>query len=238
MQRAVGKPSSLPLAIRHFDTFQDRLFEAFSLWNAQSRALASIIIWKLWTHINGLVWRNKESLPHIQINGAKDFLTQYREAQSVIQIPTPTGIAEPVCNWAKPKEDWLKCNVDAAIFEAEKMIGMGRVIRDHNGVFVATKMLSKEHSSACVRLVEALSLREALSWIKDLKMQKIHVEVDALLIVQARSSPNFDNTVFALTIDDCRLLLNEIVQCKISHIRRSTNQVSHSITRASVVRDQ
>ena len=67
--------SSLLLAIRHFDTFQDWLFEAFSLWDAQSRALASIIIWKLWTHRNDLVWRNKGSLPHILINGAKDFLT-------------------------------------------------------------------------------------------------------------------------------------------------------------------
>ena len=59
--------SSPPLAIRHFDTFQDWLFEAFSLWDAQSRALASIIIWKLRTHKNGLVWRNKGSLPHILI---------------------------------------------------------------------------------------------------------------------------------------------------------------------------
>ena len=35
--------------------------------------------------------------------------------------------------------------------------------------FVAAKMLSKEHSSTCVRLAETLSLKEALSWIKDLK---------------------------------------------------------------------
>ena len=141
----------------------------------------------------------------------------------MIKTPAPTSTVEPVCNWVKPKEDWLKCNVDAAIFEAEKRMGTGYVIRDHNGVFLVAKMLSKEHSSACIRLVEALSLGEALSWIKDLKMQKIHVEVDALLIVQALSSPNRGNIVFGLIIDDCRLILNEIVQRKISHIRRSTN---------------
>ena len=95
--------SSLPLAIKHFDTFQDWLFETFNVWDAQSRALDYIIIWKLWTHKKNLVWRNKGSLPHNLINEAKDFLTQYREAQSVIKIPAPTSTTEPVCNWAKPE---------------------------------------------------------------------------------------------------------------------------------------
>ena len=52
-------------------------------------------------------------------------------------------------------------------------MGAGGVIRDHTSKFVVAKMLNKEHSSASVRLVEALTLNEALSWIKDLKMQKI-----------------------------------------------------------------
>ena len=59
------------------------------------------------------------------------------------------------------------------------------MIKDHKGVFVDAKILSKEHSSSYVWLAEALSLREALSCIKDLKMHKIHVEVNALLIVKA-----------------------------------------------------
>ena len=49
-------------------------------------------------------------------------------------------------------------------------MGAGGVIRDHTCNVVASKMFSKEHSSVSVRLVEALSLKEALSWIKDLKM--------------------------------------------------------------------
>ena len=49
-------------------------------------------------------------------------------------------------------------------------MGAGGVIRDHTCNVMAAKMFSKEHSSARVLLVEALSLKEALSWIKDLKM--------------------------------------------------------------------
>jgi hypothetical protein len=43
-------------------------------------------------------------------------------------------------NWNPPSEDWIMINVDAAIFEDSNQMGMGMglVIRNHNGGFIAT----------------------------------------------------------------------------------------------------
>ena len=75
-----------------------------------------------------------------------------------------------------------------------------------------------DHNSTSVSLAEALSLQEALSWLKHLKMRKIQVVVDALLIVQALSSSTLDNSVLGLIISDCKFLSNEINQCNFSGI--------------------
>ena len=94
-------------------------------------------------------------------------------------------------------------------------MGAGCIIRDHRGIFMVARMHSKVHTFACAQLAEAISLREALSWFKGLNMQKVQVEVDALLIVQVISSSALDNSVFGFIINDCKMLLNEINQCKI-----------------------
>ena len=53
---------------------------------------------------------------------------------------------------------------------------------------------------ACAQLAEAISLREALSWFKGLNMQKVQVEVDALLIVQVISSSALTTLFLALSL--------------------------------------
>lgn len=65
--------------------------------------------------------------------------------------------------WKKPHEGWLKVNTDAAVF-SDGTIGVGAVIRDSNGSFVGARCC-KVAGAWSPREPEAISMKEALSWI-------------------------------------------------------------------------
>ena len=71
--------------------------------------------------------------------------------------------------WTKPEAGWLKCNVDAAIFNQEGYIGFGCVIRNEEGVKVAAKN-GILYGVLDPAMAEAMSCREVLSWLKSLNI--------------------------------------------------------------------
>ena len=70
-------------------------------------------------------------------------------------------------------------------------------------------------------LAEAMSLREALSWLKNHPFPSVNIELDSLKVVQAVQSPVDDRSLFGNVIEDCKLLLSKISLFKIFFIRRS-----------------
>ena len=69
------------------------------------------------------------------------------------------------------------------------------VIRDHQGAFVSTVVAQVQgpfHGEALA--AEALCLKEALSWIKELGLENVLVESDTLGVVQLLQSSIHDNS--------------------------------------------
>lgn len=67
--------------------------------------------------------------------------------------------------------DWLKCNIDAALFQEEELTMFSAILRDDRGRGCFIKGLSG-HLSCCLDAynTEAFSLPEALSWLKGLSI--------------------------------------------------------------------
>ena len=86
---------------------------------------------------------------------------------------------------------------------------MGSVIRDSMGAFVAARC-------RCVlgrfsaRDAEALGVREALSWIKQLQLSNIIIEMDCLSAHNALVDNLSGLSSFSLIIEDCCALSNSI----------------------------
>lgn len=141
----------------------------------------------------------------------------------------------------KPISGMLKCNIDASIISRERKAGIGCVLRNHLGEFIAAGQnvfLGLEDPS----LAEAMAVREALSWVKNLSLCNVLFESDALLVVKALNESSKDISYFGQVIDDCRsanqvVMLSSILQegqCfSICHVRRSANQVAHSLAKAA-----
>ena len=68
--------------------------------------------------------------------------------------------------WSRPPVGFLKCNFDDSSFSSQNIASFGIIIHNSDGKFVAVKN-SVLHCSMNPALAEALSCREALSWLKE-----------------------------------------------------------------------
>ncbi|XP_073128662.1 uncharacterized protein [Henckelia pumila] len=126
---------------------------------------------------------------------------------------SPPRTQQSNSKWNKPPMQFLKCNVDAAIFNSPPRMGF-RCVFDP-------------------RTAEALSIREALTWFKDLSYSDIVLESDALTLIEALKNRSPDDFYVGLIIEDARFLALELNSCSFAFVRRSANQAAHSLARAA-----
>ncbi|KAH9768702.1 reverse transcriptase domain-containing protein [Citrus sinensis] len=138
-----------------------------------------------------------------------------------------------VC-WGKPPQGWLKCNVDAGVFSSQSRYSFGGVIRDSGGAFIAAKC-QRFPGLFHLREAEALDVCEALSWIKNLQLSKIIVEIDCLNVYSALITPNTSPNDFGLIIADCQTVAQLIGEVRFFFVRRSANFAAHNVVRVGVL---
>ncbi|KAK6128265.1 hypothetical protein DH2020_037992 [Rehmannia glutinosa] len=189
-------------------------------------------MWAIWNNRNEVVWNSKSNSAAMVVNYASSFLIQWESAQQVEigdwRIKSRDGAAV----WNKPKQGELKCNVDGAIFSHEDRVGYGCVVRNFKGEFVAAKKGVLQGIND-PEIVEAISFREALSWIKNrFKDVVMSVETDSLCVIQAIWGKAFSNSYFSTVIGDCINMLRELPLVSCVFVRRSVNRVAHGLAKA------
>lgn len=93
-----------------------------------------------------------------------------------------TGCDRCIINYTE--EDYVKCNIDAAIFGEQRCFGFGMCIRNSRGHFI--KALSKWYEGTPPPLeAEALGLRDAILWLGQMGLSKVHIELDCRLMVDS-----------------------------------------------------
>nr|GMD40960.1 uncharacterized protein LOC109154289 [Ipomoea batatas] len=77
----------------------------------------------------------------------------------------------------------MKLNTDASVDERNGTMGLGWVLRDDKGKFIAA-MSVPGNGVFTPSEAEGMAIREALSWLKEKGITKVQVETDALQVVQ------------------------------------------------------
>ncbi|KAL8122999.1 hypothetical protein AgCh_011101 [Apium graveolens] len=111
-----------------------------------------------------------------------------------------------------------------------KRQGIGNVIRDEHGQFIRARN-HKLQALYSPREDEALGLKEALSWVKELGYKRCVFETDAKELVEACRSAR-GNTYFHLIVLDCIDLLKHYDEVLVDYVPRSANVVAHELARA------
>ena len=126
----------------------------------------------------------------------------------------------------------MKCNIDAVIFQQEGFMGYGWVLRDDERMVIAAKN-GVMNGLVDPAMAEAMSCREALSWLKSLNISKVIVESDALQVINCLNGDHSDKSYFGNIIDDCKILSKDLGVCLFKFVRRSANQVAHTLAKAT-----
>uniref|UniRef100_A0A803Q9W9 RNase H type-1 domain-containing protein n=1 Tax=Cannabis sativa TaxID=3483 RepID=A0A803Q9W9_CANSA len=142
----------------HGDNFWVWLKDIFERLEPGKRGLIATLCWAIWNARNETVWKKKKVSALDIAASAKNYLNQWRDAQN-FQIETPCP------------------ELQKAIFEVEARTGMGVVARDDKGMFLEgfTKIYNEKLDPT---LVDALSMREALSWLNNKNWQHAFLETD------------------------------------------------------------
>jgi len=128
----------------------------------------------------------------------------------------------------------LKCNVDAAIFNEQKSFGTCICIRDHRGHIIKAATNWYE-GNPLPHEAEAVGLRDTILWLGQLRLSDVHIELDFKLVVDSICDKNNNQAEFGNIIADCRSLLQQFANFKISFVRRQVNVVAHSLARVSIL---
>ena len=93
--------------------------------------------------------------------------------------------------------------IDTTLFPQVSEVRFGCVLRDSSGAFLGPCSKCQPSSNLCPLLAEACGVREALSWLKELQVQDVDLEVDVLCVINAINSYSADLSPVRLIISDC-----------------------------------
>nr|XP_027062717.1 uncharacterized protein LOC113689086 [Coffea arabica] len=142
--------------------------------------LVDVILWNLWNNRNGAIFDRPYKDPLSLVFLSIAFLDQFHEANSKDKFNTPTSLQSrlSIGHWIRPNAGFVKANFDGAVFMDDKSSGVGVIIRDDKGSFIAD--LSKKILGILEpNVVESYAAKHAIQLLHDLSFNKIVLERDS-----------------------------------------------------------
>lgn len=162
----------------------------FSVWLEQNLTGQSInyqakiitLCWSIWRSRNDLFW-NKKWWPIMRIIAKVwEYLSQWvgTQCRTFVAPLQPSVPGDGAIYWVKPHQNEVKITVDATIFLNEGASGISLIARVQEGYLLQAK--TKWFSEVMhPTLAEAIAVKEALSWVKDMGWSKVTIETDCLV---------------------------------------------------------
>lgn len=122
--------------------------------------------------------------PNILLQGVIEADTKFKRV-NMKEAGLVSELTEEHLGWWKPlPEGMYKVNWDVDVDKANRWLGIGFIVRDYNDVVIAVRSLSKTGNSKPIA-AEALTAFHAVEFSKELGLQHIILEGDALQVVTA-----------------------------------------------------
>ncbi|XP_019158573.1 PREDICTED: uncharacterized protein LOC109155343 [Ipomoea nil] len=126
--------------------------------------------------------------------------------------------------------DAVLCSTDADFYGSQHAPTFGFYVRSPEGVFVAAVNgpLSCPYDPL---LAEAMTIREALSWLQDHNYHNIVILSDCAVLVDSFWDVSSYCSYLGIILDSCLRLFNSFSTYSIKFVRRGTNLVAHALAK-------
>lgn len=118
----------------------------------------------------------------------------------------------------------FKSELDASVFPGAQTFNVGMVLRDQRGTFIAGKCLCLAEVESVFE-VEAIRVREALSWIQgqQLRCDNMVVETDSEMTVKAIVGDRVKFLEVGEVIEVCKRKLSSMCGTSVRFVRKNAN---------------
>ena len=133
-------------------------------------------------------------------------------------------------NWTPPPPRHYKINVDGAVFGAQKVAGIGILVRDAEGYVVGA--CSKRNKAPLGAMeVEAKALEAGVQFAKDLLIHDILLESDSLNLINALKELAPPPASAAAIVYGVLSSLHDFRSVEFSHVCRLGNRPAHLLAK-------
>lgn len=126
------------------ETILEQFKRLFNSGSMEQCTLLAVLCWSIWNRRNKWVWsRIADSVFGITsaaMNLLVNWKTTQRERNRCSSLPVKSGVQR----WQVPQRNWVKINIDAAVFMDLRAIGIGGIVRDERGSFLRAMCKQKE----------------------------------------------------------------------------------------------
>ena len=211
----------------------------FDICRSESRDIAgrvASLLWQIWAARNDVIWN---AAHHTSTSIGRTALDAWQQWQEVHKHP-PQPVVQHGQNrvqgnssvWEKPRETWLKCNVDAAFHDRNHITSFACCVRDSRGQFIRAQT-KWQRANMTVLEGEAVALLEALHFADANRWDRVVFESDSSTLVQALSSPCQGDSEFYAIVSSIIYQLSLHSNFEVKFVRRQANMVAHSLARAA-----
>ena len=220
------------------------------LWNI----CPSILVWEVWKERNRRIFSNLEMEPKVILRRLEasivetmnSFLSKVRMEEGtfsswdgLIKKVWPNLINPPLtyskhnkearklCRWTPPPKGWIKLNFDGAARGNPGIAGLGVIINNEEGLWLAKKAAPIEPTSN--NLAELRALEEGLLLCIKLGVSKIIIEGDSQIVLNAIRKKSTPNWVINSKLECIVNLLDKFEDTRIEHIFREGNVVADKL---------
>ncbi|XP_058774363.1 uncharacterized protein LOC131648640 [Vicia villosa] len=202
------------------DYWIDKMLNVGDSYGSQ---LFSVILWKMWSWRNRVVFNKEAFNPQQVVNEAIEWIHDYNTSnlgkgghRTAVTVEGFEGV----------NNETMMVHVDTGCFE-DGTIAMGCVMKEASkGVFLSATR--KQAMEVDPTMAEALALCWALKTVVDLKITKAVFHSDAMSVVDCINRISFD-AVLEPIIVDCLELLESFSAAVCLYISRTCNMDAHNL---------
>ncbi|XP_059441892.1 uncharacterized protein LOC132174217 [Corylus avellana] len=215
------------------DDFSAIMAHLLERLDADQLQLMAAVARQIWLRRNSVVFGGELTDPGTIIRWAKDqvenwctFSKRIPKREVVLWPPSPAA-------WTKPPQGYTKINWDASVDKRQNRMGVGVVVRDHDGRALVMFGTSKEYVQD-PSMAEAIAAREAVLLAQRLELRHIILEGDSLEIVQLLQKEEGCWSIYGQAVNDTKKRLHSWQGWGIQHVRRSANGAAHQLAKLAL----